>query len=205
MKKVDSLIKHPEFGEVRTVSIKGEPWFVAMDVCAALGIQNSRDAVLKGLDDDEAGVGSIYISSENGVNQRREVVIVNESGLYSLIFQSRKPSARAFRKWVTSEVLPSIRKFGYYVHPAYMDAKRLKRMQSDMNVAMSKYVYDEDVQKTAKKFGMRKLEVQLIMIGRRSDNAVMQELQRRAEFNKASEIDAYAPERMRQMIELLKS
>lgn len=99
---------------VRTKVIDGEPWFVAKDVCMMLGIQNSRDTLAKVLDDDEAGVAIIYTRSSNGVEQNREVGIINESGLYHLIFISRKPEAKAIRRWVTGTVLPSIRRTGSY-------------------------------------------------------------------------------------------
>lgn len=99
---------------VRTKVIDGEPWFVAKDVCMMLGIQNSRDTLAKVLDDDEAGVATIYTRSSNGVVQNREVGIINESGLYHLIFISRKPEAKSIRRWVTGTVLPSIRRTGSY-------------------------------------------------------------------------------------------
>lgn len=84
------------------------PWFVAKDICLLLDIKNSRDAVAK-LDEDEKLMSVVATSGQN-----RNVNLVNESGLYSLIFLSRKPVAKKFKKWVTSEVLPSIRKKGYY-------------------------------------------------------------------------------------------
>lgn len=108
------IFKNSDFGEIRTISIVGEPWFVAKDVCDILGIQNISDTISKILDDDEADVASIYIRSNNGVTQARKVVTINESGLYHLIFVSRKPKARFFRRWVTHEVLPQIRKTGGY-------------------------------------------------------------------------------------------
>ena len=93
---------------IRTVVNEGEVWFVAKDVCNALNIANSRDALSR-LDDDEKGVGKT--DTLGGI---QDMAIVNESGLYNLIFTSNKPEAKAFRKWVTSEVLPSIRKTGQY-------------------------------------------------------------------------------------------
>lgn len=93
---------------VRTVQQNGQLWFVAKDVCGILEIENSRDALSR-LDDDEKGV---VITDTLGGKQ--EVASVNESGLYNLIFTSRKAEAKAFRRWVTSEVLPIIRKRGYY-------------------------------------------------------------------------------------------
>ena len=105
-----------EDNAVRVVDIDGEPWFVAADVARVLDIQNIRQN-LNDLDDDEAGVYNTYIRSANGVEQKRQLNIINESGLYNLIFRSRKPEAKKFRKWVTAEVLPSIRKTGMYVAP----------------------------------------------------------------------------------------
>lgn len=89
----------------------GELWFVAADVCDALTIGNNRDAIAR-LDDDEKGVGTI-----DTLKGPQELGIINESGLYSLILTSRKPEAKRFKKWVTSEVLPAIRKTGSYAAP----------------------------------------------------------------------------------------
>ena len=107
---------------VRVVMRDGDPWFVAADVCVALGIVNNRDALEK-LDDDERGVG--LTDTTEGV---KKVGIVNESGLYTLILRCRdatKPGTvpHRFRKWVTSEVIPSIRKTGSYVVPGLADEK----------------------------------------------------------------------------------
>lgn len=94
--------------------IEGLPWFIGNEVCDILDIANSRDAIGR-LDSDEKLVSVLPTSG-----QKRQVNLVNESGLYSLIFQSRKPEAKAFRKWVTGEVLPSIRRTGKYEAPADM-------------------------------------------------------------------------------------
>ena len=99
---------------IRAQVINGEPWFVAKDICQALLIKNSRDAV-SNLDEDE--ISDVVLTdtrSKNGATQRRTVTIVNESGLYGLIMQSRKPEAKPFRKWVTKDVLPALRKTGIY-------------------------------------------------------------------------------------------
>ncbi|MER2530337.1 MAG: Bro-N domain-containing protein [Candidatus Competibacter sp.] len=93
---------------VRVLIIDGEPWFVAVDVCAALHINNNRMA-LERLDDDEKGVS---VMDTPGGPQKMS--IINESGLYALILTSRKPEAKKFKKWVTSEVLPTLRKQGHY-------------------------------------------------------------------------------------------
>ena len=105
----------PEFGKVRSLLLDGEPWFVASDVCRALDIRNSRDAFSR-LEDDEKGVG---LTDTPGGKQK--VTIVNEPGLYSLIMGSRKPEARAFKHWITHEVIPSIRKHGAYMTDSLMD------------------------------------------------------------------------------------
>lgn len=96
-----------EFGELRTMSIEGEPWFVAKDVLAILDLD--RTAMRK-LDDDEKGVHSIHTP---GGDQR--LSIVSEPGFYKLVMRSRKPEAKAFQRWVTHEVLPAIRRDGAYV------------------------------------------------------------------------------------------
>ena len=95
--------------QVRTLVIDDQPWFVAQDVCGVLGLSHIREAIRQ-LDDDEAMVSGILTPSRG----RQQMQLVNESGLYNLIFRSRKPQARAFRRWVTSEVLPSIRRTGGY-------------------------------------------------------------------------------------------
>jgi prophage antirepressor-like protein len=95
--------------EVRTIEIENEPWFVAKDVCDALGIGNVSMALSK-LDNDEKGISKIDTLGGN-----QSLSIINESGLYSLILRSNKPEAKKFKKWVTSEVLPSIRKTGAYI------------------------------------------------------------------------------------------
>lgn len=105
-------IIHPEMGTIRTeVDNDKNAWFVAKDVCDALGLANSRKATAS-LEDDEKRVSLIVTPSG-----KQEMTIVNESGLYNLIFQSRKPEAKRFRKWVTAEVLPTIRKYGQYPAP----------------------------------------------------------------------------------------
>lgn len=94
---------------VRIELIDDEPWFVAMDVCAVLGIVNSRSAVSR-LDEDERDI----VGVTDTIGRRSQTQIVNESGLYSLIFTSVKPEAKEFRRWVTHEVLPSLRRTGGY-------------------------------------------------------------------------------------------
>lgn len=102
------IFESKEFGQVRSVLRDGEPWFVAADVCSALEISNNRDAMAR-LDADEKDVA---LTDTPGGQQ--EMSIVNEPGLYSLVLGSRKPEAKAFKRWITHEVIPSIRKTGQY-------------------------------------------------------------------------------------------
>lgn len=102
---------HPEFGELRTVEIDGEPWFVGKDVAAALGYTKERNALDKHVDKDDA----LKRGVTDSMGRTQQMTIINESGLYSLILSSKLPSAKEFKHWVTSEVLPSIRKNGAYI------------------------------------------------------------------------------------------
>lgn len=105
-----TIFRKDEFGAVRAVMLEGEPWFVAADVCRALGIGNSSDAV-KRLDDDEHALVSI-----EGLSRGNDKAnIINEPGLYGLVLASRKPEAKAFKRWITHEVIPEIRKTGGYI------------------------------------------------------------------------------------------
>lgn len=109
---VTQIFNNPEFGQVRTVVIDDEPWFVAADVCRALDIGNSRQAVTR-LDDDEKNT----VTLNDGIPGNPEKTVVNEPGLYSLVLGSRKPEAKAFKRWITHEVIPAIRKTGGYHVP----------------------------------------------------------------------------------------
>mgnify|MGYP005748278515 CR=1 FL=1 len=100
------VFNNEEFGEVRTVMVSGEPWFVAVDVCKALELSNPTVAVSR-LDEDER--------SKFNLGRQGEGTIINEAGLYSLILGSRKPEAKAFKRWITHDVIPAIRKTGGYI------------------------------------------------------------------------------------------
>ncbi len=106
---VMKLFEDPQHDKFRVIDRNGEPWFVLNEVCAKLGLANPRDAASR-LDDDERD--SVAIA--DAIGRMRQATIINESGLYSTIITSRVPGAKAFRKWVTSEVLPAIRKTGSY-------------------------------------------------------------------------------------------
>lgn len=93
------MFNHPEFGELRTVEISGEPWFVGKDVAEALGYSDPRSAISKKIENEDRGVAKM--ATPSGTQQ---MTIINESGLYSLILSSKLPSAKDFKHWVTSEV-----------------------------------------------------------------------------------------------------
>lgn len=104
-----TIFENPEFGQMRVINKNDEPWFVASDVCRALEISNNRDA-LNRLDADEKDV-----ALTDTLGGQQQMSIVNEPGLYSLVLGSRKPEAKAFKRWITHEVIPSIRKTGGYI------------------------------------------------------------------------------------------
>ena len=103
------IFKNEEFGEIRTVTINEEPWFVGKDIAEVLGYTNTPKAIRDHIDDDDKLSERIVLSGQN-----REATVINESGLYSLILSSKLPNAKKFKRWVTSDVLPSIRKHGMY-------------------------------------------------------------------------------------------
>ena len=111
MNKV-KIFNSEEFGDVRTVTINGDPWFVGKDVAAALGFTNPRDAISTHVFDEDKGVESI-----DTLGGKQKMTVINESGLYALVFGSSLKSAQRFKHWVTSEVLPAIRKTGSYQAP----------------------------------------------------------------------------------------
>lgn len=105
------IFQSPEFGQVRTLTIQGEPWFVGKDVAERLGYSNTKDALSRHVDDEDKG-GSRF-PTPSGV---QEMTVINESGLYSLVLGSKLPTAKAFKRWITGEVIPTIRKTGGYVN-----------------------------------------------------------------------------------------
>ena len=103
------IFENEEFGQIRSIEIDGLPYFVGKDVAEILGYSNPRDALVKHVDDEDKGVAKC--DTPGGT---QKLTIINESGLYSLILSSKLPTAKQFKRWVTSEVLPTIRKQGYY-------------------------------------------------------------------------------------------
>lgn len=104
------IYSNPKFGEIRTVTINSEPWFVGKDVAQVLGYSDTAQAIRKHVDAEDKGV--VEMTTPGGV---QPLTAINESGLYALILSSKLPSAKEFKRWVTSEVLPSIRKNGGYL------------------------------------------------------------------------------------------
>lgn len=103
------VYKKAEFGSVRTTTIGGQPYFVGKDVAGILGYSNSRKALIDHVDEEDKGVTKC-----DTLGGKQDLIIINESGLYSLILSSKMPNAKKFKRWVTSEVLPAIRKHGLY-------------------------------------------------------------------------------------------
>ena len=110
------IFENAEFGQMRTVKVNGEIYFIAKDVAEILGYIDTYGAVRKHVDEEDKLVCQI-----DSAGQKRDVTIINESGLYSLILSSKLPNAKKFKRWVTSEVLPSIRKHGAYMTPATIE------------------------------------------------------------------------------------
>lgn len=104
------VFDNEEFGTIRTVMIDGEPWFVGKDVAEALGYTNPRDALSKHVDDEDKKTVAI----RDGIRGNPNVTVINESGVYSLILSSKLPNAKKFKRWVTAEILPSVRQTGSY-------------------------------------------------------------------------------------------
>ena len=115
------IFESPEFGTVRTVTVNGEPWLVGRDVAEALGYSNPRKAISDHVDAEDRGVTKC-----DTLGGPQEMTIINESGLYALVLSSKLPKAKEYRRWVTSEVLPSIRKHGLYA-----TAETAERLLSD--------------------------------------------------------------------------
>ena len=146
------IFQHEEFGKVRTLLIDGEPYFAGKDVATALKYKDASRAVRDHVDEEDKKI----VDLNRGVNRppiadavsggwiKNEVMFINESGLYSLIFSSKLPKAKEFKHWVTSEVLPSIRKNGYYISP------KVEKVVAVENTPPATYVILSDISNTAK-------------------------------------------------------
>lgn len=131
-----TTFSNPEFGQVRTVEIDGTPWLVGKDVAAALGYKNHKDALDRHVDaEDKRQSDEVVIHDPMGREQHP--TIINESGLYSLILSSKMPKAKAFKRWVTSEVLPALRKNGVYeTVKAQQHIEQLEDTNAQLNMAI---------------------------------------------------------------------
>ena len=147
------IFKNPEFGTIRAVEIDGEPWLVGKDVALALGYKNPQEAIRNHVDAEDKGVSEIL--TPGGM---QKLPIINESGLYSLVLSSKLPKAKQFRRWVTSEVLPSIRKHGAYLTEGTFDAylwqtvENKQRFISQIMTSKSPVRSCDDVDETALSF-----------------------------------------------------
>ena len=142
------VFENNDFGKVRVVERNGEPWFVAADVCRALDVVNSRDAVAR-LDTDEKNT----VVLTDGTPGNPQKTVVNEPGLYTLILGSRKPEAKAFKRWITHEVIPSIRKTGTYSTrkpDSYMIDDPIARAQRWIEEAQERLALQETVNEQRK-------------------------------------------------------
>lgn len=143
------IFSNPEFGSIRTVDQNGEPWFVGKDVAAALGYSNHRKALIDHVDEQDKGVTKC-----DTLGGSQEVTVINESGLYSLIFGSKLEGAVRFKRWVTSEVLPTLRKTGSYMMPKlskemqalFMLDNRTQRQEERLTALENNMVVDYDQQ-----------------------------------------------------------
>lgn len=136
------IFSNPEFGSVRCIEKDGEPWWVLKDVCTILEIANQSNTSAR-LDDDEKGVHQM--DTPGGV---QKVTVINESGLYNVIIRSDKPNAKAFRKWITSEVIPSIRKTGGYGIPQMSQSELILKIAQN-NLALEKRIAETENQTKA--------------------------------------------------------
>lgn len=160
------IFENPEFGSVRLVEIDGEPWFVGKDVAEILGYSNSRKALADHVDDEDKNDG---VTIRDSIGREQKPILINESGLYSLILSSKLPTAKQFKRWVTVEVLPTIHKHGAYMTPEAIEkalynpdylialANTLKDAQ-EKNKALTEQVFAQNQQIDAQTQQIAELE-----------------------------------------------
>lgn len=151
------IFNSKEFGNIRTVTIDNEPWFVGKDVATALGYADTFGALKKHIMDEDKLVCQI-----DSAGQKRDVTVINESGLYALIFGSKLESAKRFKHWVTSEVLPAIRKTGSYQKPMTTDQKIQLLAQGNVELTEKIDKVDKDLQEFKADMPLLALECQRI-------------------------------------------
>lgn len=147
MNEIIKTFNNPEFGEVRTLTIDGEPWFVGKDVAEKLGYANQNRDIVRHVDEEDRIMTGAETQYQNGIELgQRGGWLINESGLYSLILSSKLPNAKAFKRWITSEVIPSIRKHGTYImndrKPDSSADKRANAMMLNAKSRIAKQMMD---------------------------------------------------------------
>lgn len=182
---------------IRVQMKDGEPWFVAKDVCDALEIENNRNATAR-LDEDEKGASIVRTPSGE-----QQMTIVSESGLYNLIFQSRKAEAKAFRKWVTSEVLPSLRKTGRYELKPQKRGVVRKTRGDGVNVELTNLLWligesleQGDQAAVALELGVSRTAVNRTLNGLNRSSRILMALYQKARENRERNLLYYQPEVM---------
>lgn len=152
------IFNNPEFGDIRTLEIDNEPWFVGKDVASALGYVKTENAIAVHVYEDDK---TTTLIQGTGSNYKSNAVLINESGLYSLILSSKLPSAKSFKHWVTSEVLPSIRKTGSYTAKPVdeLKAKRLEIMERNATARQAKVMLE------FAKMGLSQASIELLANG----------------------------------------
>lgn len=135
------IFKNDSFGAVRTVEVEGVPYFVGKDVAQILGYSNTRDALARHVDDEDKADVVIYDGSQN-----RTMAVISESGVYALVFSSKLPKAKEFKHWVTSEILPTIRKHGAYMTDSVIEQALTS---PDFLIQLATQLKEEQVQRKA--------------------------------------------------------
>lgn len=192
--------------QVRTVVIDNEPYFVAKDVCVILGISNHNDAVGR-LDDDEKRGSALPTPSGT-----QQMVVVNESGLYHLIFQSRKPEAKAFRKWVTAEVLPTLRRTGRYEvaqpQPKRQSVRYAKRGEGitvevlNLLWLIGESLHQGDQKEIALQLGVDRRSVYRVLKGEQRSSVILRALYERARWRRENDALYLQPGVMAQRLQM---
>lgn len=144
--------ENPEFGELRIVDMDGEPWMVGKDVAQALGYAKPENAIANHVDEEDK---TSTLIQGSGSNYKSKTTIINESGLYSLVLSSKLPGAKRFRRWVTNEVLPSIRKHGAYMTP---DTLQQALLNPDTMIRLCQQLKDEQERSARLKAANERLE-----------------------------------------------
>lgn len=183
--------------QVRSVIINGEPYFVAKDICDILQLTDVCKSVER-LDEDERLIRKVFVSGQN-----RDVTMVNESGLYNLIFRSTKPEAKAFRKWVTSELLPTLRKTGEYKIKPQRKSIRYPRRGELMNAEILELLWligeslnMGDQKQIALELGVARQTIHRVLSGAQRSSRILGALYRKAQENRAADLLYTSPAAM---------